>query len=109
MKFSKKLTKKSLKKGKKKMKMKMKRFHRDPSTKKKSNSKTLFIIQTPYNSNEFLIDNQSTPFFEEEEEDFNFFPSELNNYNIGEIKDFVSFENESTNGSSNINNELIKI
>ena len=109
MKFSKKLTKKSLKKGKKKMKMKMKRFHRDPSTKKKSNSKTLFIIQTPYNSNEFLIDNQSTPFFEEEEEDFNFFPSELNNYNIGEIKDFVSFENESTNGSSNINSELIKI
>ena len=91
------------------MKMKMKRFHRDPSTKKKSNSKTLFIIQTPYNSNEFLIDNQSTPFFEEEEEDFNFFPSELNNYNIGEIKDFVSFENESTNGSSNINSELIKI
>jgi len=109
MKFSKKLTKKSLKKGKKKMKMKMKRFHRDPSTKKKSNSKTLFIIQTPYNSNEFLIDNQSTPFFEEEEEDFNFFPSELNNYNIGEIKDFLSFENESTNGSSNINSELIKI
>jgi hypothetical protein len=109
MKFSKKLTKKSLKKGKKKMKMKMKRFHRDPSTKKKSNSKTLFIIQTPYNSNEFLIDNQSTPFFEEEEEDFNFFPSELNNYNNSEIKDFVSFENESTNGSSNINSELIKI
>ena len=109
MKFSKKLTKKSLKKGKKKMKTKIKRFHRDPSAKKKSNSKTMFIIQTPYNSNEFLIDNQSTPFFEEEEEDFNFFPSELNNYNIGEIKDFVSFENESTNGSSNINSELIKI
>ena len=109
MKFSKKLTKKLLKKVKKKMKTKMKRFQRDPSTKKKFNSKTLFIIQTPYNSNEFLIDNQSTPFFEEEEEDFNFFPSELNNYNIGEIKDFVSFENESTNGSSNINSELIKI
>ena len=109
MKFSKKLTKKLLKKVKKKMKTKMKRFQRDPSTKKKFNSKTMFIIQTPYNSNEFLIDNQSTPFFEEEEEDFNFFPSELNNYNIGEIKDFVSFENESTNGSSNINSELIKI
>ena len=109
MKFSKKLTKKSLKKGKKKMKMKMKRFHRDPSTNKKFNSKTMFIIQTPYNSNEFLIDNQSTPFFEEEEEDFNFFPSELNNYNNGEIKDFISFENESTNDSSNINSELIKI
>ena len=108
MKFSKKLTKKLLKKVKKKMKTKIKRFHRDPSAKKKSNSKTLFIIQTPYNSNEFLIDNQSTPFFEEEE-DFNFFPSELNNYNNGEIKDFVSFENESTNGSSNINSELIKI
>ena len=70
-----------LKKAKKKMKTKMKRFQRDPSTKKKFNSKTMFIIQTPYNSNEFLIDNQSTPFFEEEEEDFNFFPSELNNYN----------------------------
>ena len=108
MKFSKKLTKKSLKKVMKKMKTKMKRFQRDPSAKKKSNSKTLFIIQTPYNSNEFLIDNQSTPFFEEEE-DFNFFPSELNNYNNSEIKDFVSFENESTNGSSNINSELIKI
>ena len=109
MKFSKKLTKKLLKKAKKKMKTKIKRFHRDPSTKKKSNSKTLFIIQTPYNSNEFLIDNQSTPFFEEEEEDFNFFPSELNNFNIGEIKDFISFSNESTNDNSNINSELIKI
>ena len=108
MKFSKKLTKKLLKKAKKKMKTKIKRFHRDPSAKKKSNSKTLFIIQTPYNSNEFLIDNQSTPFFEEEE-DFNFFPSELNNYNNGEIKDFISFTNESTNDSSNINSELIKI
>ena len=109
MKFSKKLTKKLLKKVKKKMKTKTKRFQRDPSTKKKFNSKTMFIIQTPYNSNEFLIDNQSTPFFEEEEEDFNFFPSELNNYNNGEIKDFISFENESTNDSSNINSELIKI
>jgi hypothetical protein len=108
MKFSKKLTKKLLKKVKKKMKTKMKRFQRDPSTKKKFNSKAMFIIQTPYNSNEFLIDNQSTPFFEEEE-DFNFFPSELNNYNNGEIKDFISFENESTNDSSNINSELIKI
>ena len=108
MKFSKKLTKKLLKKVKKKMKTKIKRFQRDPSTKKKFNSKTMFIIQTPYNSNEFLIDNQSTPFFEEEE-DFNFFPSELNNYNNGEIKDFISFENESTNDSSNINSELIKI
>ena len=108
MKFSKKLTKKLLKKVKKKMKTKMKRFQRDPSTKKKFNSKTMFIIQTPYNPNEFLIDNQSTPFFEEEE-DFNFFPSELNNYNNGEIKDFISFENESTNDSSNINSELIKI
>ena len=108
MKFSKKLTKKLLKKVKKKIKTKMKRFQRDPSTKKKFNSKTMFIIQTPYNSNEFLIDNQSTPFFEEEE-DFNFFPSELNNYNNGEIKDFISFENESTNDSSNINSELIKI
>ena len=108
MKFSKKLTKKLLKKVKKKMKTKIKRFHRDPSAKKKSNSKTMFIIQTPYNSNEFLIDNQSTPFFEEEEEDFNFFPSELNNNN-GENKDFISFTNESTNDSSNINSELIKI
>ena len=109
MKFSKKLTKKLLKKVKKKMKTKIKRFQRNPSAKKKSKSKTLFIIQTPYNSNEFLIDNQSTPFFEEEEEDFNFFPSELNNYNNGEIKDFISFTNESTNDSSNINSELIKI
>lgn len=109
MKFSKKLTKKLLKKVKKKMKTKIKRFQRNPSAKKKSKSKTLFIIQTPYNSNEFLIDNQSTPFFEEEEEDFNFFPSELNNNNNGEIKDFISFTNESTNDSSNINSELIKI
>ena len=108
MKFSKKLTKKLLKKVKKKMKTKIKRFQRNPSAKKKSKSKTLFIIQTPYNSNEFLIDNQSTPFFEEEEEDFNFFPSELNNNN-GEIKEFISFINESTNDSSNINSELIKI
>ena len=68
----------------------------------------MFIIQTPYNSNEFLIDNQSTPFFEEEE-DFNFFPSELNNNNNGKIKDFISFTNEPTNGGSNINSGLVKI
>ena len=105
MKLSKKLTKKSLKKVKKKMK----RIQRNPSIKKKLISKALLIIQTPYNSNEYLIDNQSTPFFEEEEEDFNFFPSELNNYNNGEIKDFISFENESTSGSTNINSELLKI
>ena len=109
MKFSKKLTKKLLKKVKKRKKVK--RFQRNQSAKKKSNSKILFIIQTPYNSNEYLIENQSTPFCEEEdkEEDLNFFPSELNNFNIGEIKDFISFSNESTNDNSNINSELIKI
>jgi hypothetical protein len=73
MKFSKKLTKKLLKKVKKKMKTKMKRFQRDPSTKKKFNSKTMFIIQTPYNSNEFLIDNQSTPFLRKKKKILIFF------------------------------------
>jgi len=109
MKFSKKLTKKLLKKVKKRMNVK--RLQRNRSAKKKTNSKILFIIQTPYNSNEYLIENQSTPFCEEEdkEEDLNFFPSELNNFNIGEIKDFISFSNESTNDNSNINSELIKI
>ena len=97
MKFSKKLTKKLLKKVKKRMNVK--RLQRNQRAKKKTNSKILFIIQTPYNSNEYLIENQSTPFFEEEdkEEDLNFFPSELNNFNIGEINDFISFSNESTN------------
>ena len=109
MKFSKKLTKKLLKKVKKRLKVK--ELQRNRSVKKKTNSKILFIIQTPYNSNEYLIENQSTPFFEEEdkEEDLNFFPSELNNFNIGEIKNFISFSNESTNDNSNINSELIKI
>ena len=109
MKFSKKLTKKLLKKVKKRMKVK--RFQRNRRAKKKTNSKILFIIQTPYNSNEYLFENQSTPFCEEgdQEEDLNFFPSELNNFNIGEIKDFISFSNESTNDNSNINSELIKI
>ena len=60
----------------------------------KNNIISFLIIQSPYNSNECLIENHSTPFFEEEEEvekkgeeedlDFDYFPKELNNFTIGE-------------------------
>ena len=87
----------------------MKRLRRIKVLKK--DKKSFFIIESPYNSNEYLIEIQSTPFLEEEEEkekDFNFFPSEFNNFNIDEKKDF-SFHIESTSDCSNINNELITI
>ena len=64
----------------------------------KNNIISFLIIQSPYNSNECLIENHSTPFFEEEEEvekkgeeeylDFDYFPNELNNFTIGEKKSF---------------------
>ena len=87
----------------------MKRLRRIKVLKK--DKKSFFIIESPYNSNEYLIEIQSTPFLEEEEEeekDFNFFPNEFNNFNIDEKKDF-SFHNESTSDCTNINNELITI
>ena len=105
MKSSKKLAKKLLKKVK--YGYKMKRLRRIKVLKK--DKKSFFIIESPYNSNEYLIEIQSTPFLEEEEEkDFNFFPREFNNINIDEKKDF-SFHNESTSDCTNINNELITI
>ena len=106
MKSSKRLAKKLLKKVK--YGYKMKRLRRIKVLKK--DKKSFFIIESPYNSNEYLIEIQSTPFLEEEEEekDFNFFPREFNNFNIDEKKDF-SFHNESTSDYSNINNELITI
>ena len=61
----------------------------------KNNIISFLIIQSPYNSNECLIENHSTPFFEEEEVekegeqiDFDYFPNELNNFTIGEKKSF---------------------
>ena len=106
MKSSKKLAKKLLKKVR--YGYKMKRLRRIKVLKK--DKKSFFIIESPYNSNEYLIEIQSTPFSEEEEEekDFNFFPNEFNNFNIDEKKDF-SFHNESTSDCTNINNELITI
>ena len=107
MKSSKKLAKKLLKKVKKEYKLK--RLRRIKGFEK--NKKSFFIIESPYNSNEYLIEIQSTPFSEEEEEeekDFNFFPNEFNNFNIDEKKDF-SFHNESTSDCTNVNNELMTI
>ena len=73
MKSSKKLVKKLLKKVKKEYKMK--RLRRIQVLKK--DKKSFFTIESPYNSNEYLIEIQSTPFLEEEEEEkeeeFNFF------------------------------------
>ena len=107
MKSSKKLAKKLLKKVKKEYKLK--RLRRIKGFEK--NKKSFFIIESPYNSNEYLIEIQSTPFLEEEEEkeeEFNFFPNEFNNFNIDDKK-YFSFHNESTSDYSNINNELITI
>lgn len=65
----------------------------------KNNIISFLIVQSPYNSNECLIENHSTPFFEEEEEevekkgeeedlDSDYFPNELHNFTIGEKKSF---------------------
>ena len=110
MKNLKKLTKKLLKKVKKKYKVKRLRRIQDY----KKNLKSILIIQSPYNSNKYLIENNSTPFFEdeeekEEEEAFNSFTSGLINFSIGEIKDFFLFNNGSTSDSLNINREFVKI
>lgn len=111
MKYSPKFNNKLSKKAQKKIKRKRRNSKAKKKfiMKKKIPSK-LFLIETPYNSNEYLIENQSTPFFDEEdkEEDFHFFPCELSNINIDEIKDFISYKNESTNDSSNINEDLGK-
>ena len=108
MKKSKKLTKNLFNKVKKKYNVK--RLRRIQGCKNKM--KSFLIIQSPYNSNECLIENHSTPFFEEEEvekEDFDYFPNELNNFTIGEIKDFFPFNSISTSDSSYMNSELVKI
>ena len=106
MKSSKKLVKKLLKKVKKEYKMK--KLRKIQVLKK--DKKSFFTIESPYNSNEYLIEIQSTPFLEEEEkeEEFNFFPNEFNNFYIDDKK-YFSFHNESTSDYSNINNELITI
>ena len=70
-------------------------------TKKNFKSKFSYEIQSPYNSNNFLISNQSSPFYEENEEmEFYFQPTELTNIDLySDIKDFISYKMESTNES----------
>ena len=102
-KFFKKLNKNSLRKLRK----------RRPAIKKKKkipeksipNERCLF--QTPYNSNEYLIQNHSTPFFDEnEEESIGFFPIDLTNL-TPELNGLLIYKNESTNEDTEINKEYI--
>ena len=57
-----------------------------------------------YNSNNFLISNQSSPFYEENEEmELYFQPTELTNIDLySDIKDLISYKIESTNDESDI-------
>ena len=85
--------------------------------KKKFKSNCKYEIKSPYNSNNFLINNQSSPFYEENEEgDFYFQPYEFTNFDLfSDIKDLISNKVESTNEESDIeeyiqnekNNEII--
>lgn len=85
--------------------------------KKKFNSNYTYEIQSPYNSNDFLINNQSSPFYDENEEgDFDFQPNEFANFDLFiNGKDLISYKIESTNDESDIeenpqkrkNNEII--
>ena len=67
--------------------------------KKKINRKKLYneqcLLFTPHNTNEFLIKNQSTPFIEEEEENFSLEPFGFINLN-DEIQNLFSNQMEST-------------
>ena len=73
---------------------------------KQKDFKSGCLIPTPYNSNEFLMQNQSSPFYNEDEEtDFNFISSELTNID-SEFQDFDSYLMESTNDDTNIINNL---
>ena len=78
--------------------------------KKNIKSKFSYEIQSPYNSNNFLISNQSSPFYEENEEmEFYFQPTELTNIDLySDIKDFISYKMESTNDESDMEEKIQK-
>ena len=109
IKFSKRLSQKLIKNKK--------RIRGVKNIKKKFKSNFKYEFQSPYNSNNFLINNQSSPFYEEnEEEDFYFQPNEFTNFDLfSDIKDSISNKVESTNEESDIeeyiqnekNNEII--
>jgi len=78
--------------------------------KKNFKSKFSYEIQSPYNSNNFLISNQSSPFYEENEEmELYFQPTELTNIDLySDIKDFISYKMESTNDESDMEEKIQK-
>ena len=78
--------------------------------KKNFKSKFSYEIQSPYNSNNFLISNQSSPFYEENEEmELYFQPTELTNIDLySDIKDFISYKMESTNNESDMEEKIQK-
>ena len=97
-------------------KSKSKRSHlilkkiKSPSKKKfliKSNSQnTQDLVLSPHNTSQFLISNNSTPFYPEEEDDldFSFVPTPLNLF-IDPYTDIIKIDSENME-IKNINNEL---
>ena len=73
----------------------------------KNNEIEKFLIESPYNTNNFLIQNNSTPFYDEnDEEDFYFPKPELININLdNEIQNLFYEKIESTNEKSDMNEE----
>ena len=78
---------------------------------KKNNEIEKFIIESPYNTNNFIIQNNSTPFYDEnDEEDFYFPKLELININLdNEIQNLFNEKIESTNEESDMNAETKEI
>lgn len=66
---------------------------------KETDSYSNIQIDSPYNSNEYLIQNQSSPFYDEnDEEEFSFTPNEIMKLDLySEIKDFFYYKMDSTN------------
>ena len=93
------------KKDKKKLLLKVKKvknsqkrrvtFYRKKKILKKKLYNEQCLLFTPHNTNEFLIKNQSTPFIEEEEENFSLDPIGFINLN-DEIQNLFSNQMEST-------------
>jgi hypothetical protein len=98
MKKLKKSTKRDSKKSKKNI-LHMRRI--------KNNILEKFFIESPYNTNDFLIRNNSTPFYDENEEEyFNFPKPELININLdNEIQNLIHEKIESTNEESDMDKE----
>ena len=66
---------------------------------KETDSYSNMQLDSPYNSNEYLIKNQSSPFYDENnEEDFSFTPNEIIKLDLdSEIKDSLYYRIDSTN------------